>query len=94
MPTIFTDITDDMFMAKESLGPIMIISKSLDGDVDGVLARARRTDYGLASGVMTSDMSKALRVMMDLDAATFLVNTKSKTSVASLPINSNQPRFR
>ena len=31
-PTIFTDVTDDMFIAKEeSFGPVMIISRFADG---------------------------------------------------------------
>ena len=31
-PTIFTDVEDDMFIAKEeSFGPVMIISKFEDG---------------------------------------------------------------
>ena len=32
MPTIFTDVQDGMFIAQEeSFGPIMIISKFVDG---------------------------------------------------------------
>uniref|UniRef100_A0A6G1SL03 10-formyltetrahydrofolate dehydrogenase n=1 Tax=Aceria tosichella TaxID=561515 RepID=A0A6G1SL03_9ACAR len=94
MPTIFTDVTDDMFIAKEeSFGPIMIISKFANGDIDGVVARANRTDYGLASGVMTADMSKALRVMTDLDAGTCFVNTYNKTDVASPFGGFNQSGF-
>ena len=31
-PTIFTDVTDDMFIAKEeSFGPVMIVSRFADG---------------------------------------------------------------
>ena len=31
-PTVFTDVEDDMFIAKEeSFGPVMIISKFIDG---------------------------------------------------------------
>jgi formyltetrahydrofolate dehydrogenase len=94
MPTIFTDVTDDMFIAKEeSFGPIMIISKFANGDIDGVVARANRTEYGLASGVMTADMSKALRVMTDLDAGTCFVNTYNKTDVASPFGGFNQSGF-
>ena len=31
---------------------------SLDSDVDGVIRRANATEYGLASGVFTKDISK------------------------------------
>jgi len=31
-PTIFTDVTDDMFIAsEESFGPVMIVSRFADG---------------------------------------------------------------
>lgn len=84
MPTIFTDVTDDMFIAKEeSFGPVMIISKFANQDVDGVVRRANRTNYGLAAGVLTSDISKALRVADGIDAGTCFVNVYNKTDVAA-----------
>ncbi|XP_072276631.1 cytosolic 10-formyltetrahydrofolate dehydrogenase [Pyxicephalus adspersus] len=44
-PTIFTDVSDEMFIAKEeSFGPVMIISKFGDGDIDSVLERANNTE--------------------------------------------------
>jgi len=83
-PTVFTDVEDHMFIAKEeSFGPIMVISKFPEGDVDGVLDRANDTEYGLASGVMTKDVSKALYVSERLDAGTCFVNTYNKTDVAA-----------
>ncbi|KAM5148548.1 cytosolic 10-formyltetrahydrofolate dehydrogenase [Mantella aurantiaca] len=83
-PTIFTDVTDEMFIAKEeSFGPVMIISKFSDGDVDGVLRRANDTEYGLASGVFTRDLGKALYVSEKLQAGTVFVNTYNKTDVAA-----------
>jgi len=83
-PTIFTDVKDGMFIAtEESFGPIMIISKFKDDDVDGVLKSANATDFGLASGVFTNDISKALRVSEGLEAGTVFVNTYNKTDVAA-----------
>ncbi|XP_019955399.2 mitochondrial 10-formyltetrahydrofolate dehydrogenase [Paralichthys olivaceus] len=83
-PTVFTDVEDHMFMAKEeSFGPIMVVSKFKDGDVDGVLQRANDTEYGLASGVFTRDINKAMYVSERLDAGTVFVNTYNKTDVAS-----------
>jgi len=84
MPTIFTEVTDEMFIAKEeSFGPIMIISKFPNEDVDGVVRRANRTEYGLASGVLTNDISKALKVVEGIRAGTCFVNTYNKTDVAA-----------
>lgn len=52
-------------------------------DVDGVLRRANATEYGLASGVVTRDLSKALYVTEKLQAGTVFVNTYNKTDVAA-----------
>lgn len=52
-------------------------------EVDNVLKRANATEYGLASGVFTQDISKALYVSEKLDAGTVFVNTYNKTDVAS-----------
>ncbi|XP_065179221.1 cytosolic 10-formyltetrahydrofolate dehydrogenase-like [Sycon ciliatum] len=83
-PAVFTDVTDDNFIAiEESFGPIMIISKFDDGDVEGVLRRANATEYGLASGVFTKDISKAMLVSERLDAGTCFINTYNKTDCAA-----------
>ena len=83
-PTIFTNVTDDMYIAKEeSFGPIMIILKFAPGDLEGVIARANNSEFGLASGVFTSDISKALRVADRIQAGTCFVNCYNKTDVAA-----------
>ncbi|XP_058856113.1 cytosolic 10-formyltetrahydrofolate dehydrogenase-like [Acipenser ruthenus] len=83
-PTVFTNVEDHMYIAKEeSFGPIMIISKFKEGDVDGVLKRANDTEFGLASGVFTRDINKAMYVSEKLQAGTVFVNTYNKTDVAS-----------
>ncbi|GAB1291069.1 Cytosolic 10-formyltetrahydrofolate dehydrogenase [Apodemus speciosus] len=83
-PTVFTDVEDHMYIAKEeSFGPIMIISRFADGDVDAVLYRANATEFGLASGVFTRDINKALYVSDKLQAGTVFVNTYNKTDVAA-----------
>uniref|UniRef100_A0A8C9Q764 10-formyltetrahydrofolate dehydrogenase n=1 Tax=Spermophilus dauricus TaxID=99837 RepID=A0A8C9Q764_SPEDA len=83
-PTVFTDVEDHMFIAKEeSFGPIMVISRFADGDMDGVLSRANATEFGLASGVFTRDINKALYVSDKLAAGTVFVNTYNKTDVAA-----------
>uniref|UniRef100_A0A8C5KJ58 formyltetrahydrofolate dehydrogenase n=1 Tax=Jaculus jaculus TaxID=51337 RepID=A0A8C5KJ58_JACJA len=83
-PTVFTDVEDHMYLAKEeSFGPIMIISKFQNGDIDGVLQRANNTEYGLASGVFTRDINKAMYVSEKLEAGTVFINTYNKTDVAA-----------
>ncbi|ERE87783.1 aldehyde dehydrogenase family 1 member L2 [Cricetulus griseus] len=83
-PTVFTDVEDHMYLAKEeSFGPIMVISKFQNGDIDGVLHRANNTEYGLASGVFTRDINKAMYVSDKLEAGTVFINTYNKTDVAA-----------
>uniref|UniRef100_A0A4W4ECV7 10-formyltetrahydrofolate dehydrogenase n=2 Tax=Electrophorus electricus TaxID=8005 RepID=A0A4W4ECV7_ELEEL len=83
-PTVFTDVEDHMFIAKEeSFGPVMVVSKFKDGDVDGVLSRANDTEFGLASGVFTRDINKAMYVSERLEAGTVFINTYNKTDVAA-----------
>ncbi|XP_046839879.1 cytosolic 10-formyltetrahydrofolate dehydrogenase-like [Xenia sp. Carnegie-2017] len=83
-PAIFTNVQDGTFIAKEeSFGPIMVISKFPNGDIDGVIKRANATEYGLASGVFTKDLSKAMRVSDGLDAGTCFINCYNKTDVAA-----------
>nr|XP_001160213.2 mitochondrial 10-formyltetrahydrofolate dehydrogenase isoform X1 [Pan troglodytes] len=83
-PTVFTDVEDYMYLAKEeSFGPIMVISKFQNGDIDGVLQRANSTEYGLASGVFTRDINKAMYVSEKLEAGTVFINTYNKTDVAA-----------
>ncbi|CAH1962906.1 unnamed protein product [Acanthoscelides obtectus] len=83
-PTIFSNVEDHMYIAKEeSFGPIMIISRFNNGDIDGVLKRANATEYGLASGVFTKDISKAMKFAEKVEAGTVFVNTYNKTDVAA-----------
>uniref|UniRef100_A0A8C4QTV0 10-formyltetrahydrofolate dehydrogenase n=1 Tax=Eptatretus burgeri TaxID=7764 RepID=A0A8C4QTV0_EPTBU len=83
-PTVLTNVEDHMYVAKEeSFGPVMVISKFTDGDVEGVLKRANNTEYGLASGVFTRDIGKAMYVCERLQAGTVFVNTYNKTDVAA-----------
>lgn len=84
IPTIFTDVTDNMYIAQEeSFGPIMIISKFSGNDVDSIIKRANNTEYGLASGVFTKDLAKALLFADKVEAGTVFVNVYNKTDVAA-----------
>lgn len=55
----------------------------LISDVDGVLSRANNTEFGLASGVFTRDINKAMYVSEKLEAGTVFINTYNKTDVAA-----------
>ncbi|XP_012235512.2 cytosolic 10-formyltetrahydrofolate dehydrogenase [Linepithema humile] len=83
-PTVFTNVTDDMYIAREeSFGPIMVISKFSSTNVDEMISRANNTEFGLASGVLTKDIGRALRFAEKIEAGTVFVNTYNKTDVAA-----------
>lgn len=79
-PTVFADVTDDMVLAcEEVFGPVMAV---LDfEDEDEVVSRANDTDFGLAAGVFTADLSRAHRVIGALQAGTCWINTYNLTPV-------------
>lgn len=52
-------------------------------DFDGVVKRANNTEFGLASGVFTKDISKAMNFAEKIDAGTVFINTYNKTDVAA-----------
>lgn len=51
--------------------------------MDEVIRRANDTEFGLASGVFTKDISKALYVADKIEAGTCFINTYNKTDVAA-----------
>ncbi|UWR34379.1 betaine-aldehyde dehydrogenase [Sulfitobacter sp. W027] len=79
-PTVFADVKDDMLIAREEIfGPVMAV---LDfADEAEVMARANATEYGLAAGVFTNDLSRAHRVAAGFEAGTCYINTYNDAPV-------------
>ncbi|XP_070570119.1 aldehyde dehydrogenase, mitochondrial-like [Ptychodera flava] len=72
-PTIFSDVQDDMRIAKEEIfGPVMQIMKFKD--INEVIKRANTTAYGLAAAVHTTDINKAIMIANGVRAGTVWVN--------------------
>ncbi|KAG9486775.1 hypothetical protein GDO78_006914 [Eleutherodactylus coqui] len=68
-PTVFSNVKDDMRIAKEEIfGPVQQILKFKT--VDEVIKRANNTTYGLAAGVFTKDLDKAMTLSTALQAGT------------------------
>ncbi len=83
-PTVFTDCTDDMSIVREEIfGPVMSILTY--DDEDEVIRRANDTEYGLAAGVLTEDLSRAHRVIHQLQAGICWINTWGE-SPAEMPV--------
>jgi acyl-CoA reductase-like NAD-dependent aldehyde dehydrogenase len=80
-PTVLKGVRNDMKAAQEEIfGPVLAVIPWKDEDE--LLALANGIDYGLASGIWTSDVSKALRVADRLDAGTVWINTYGMFDVA------------
>ena len=74
-------VRNDMKVAQEEIfGPVLSVIPF--ADEDELLALANANDYGLASGIWTSDVNKALRVADRLDAGTVWINTYGMFDVA------------
>lgn len=72
-PTVFSNVTDDMTIAKEEIfGPVQTILKF--DTMNEVIERANRTNYGLASGVITKNINRALEFAQAVEAGSVWIN--------------------
>uniref|UniRef100_A0A8C0WVB5 Aldehyde dehydrogenase domain-containing protein n=1 Tax=Castor canadensis TaxID=51338 RepID=A0A8C0WVB5_CASCN len=79
-PTVFSNVTDEMRIAKEEIfGPVQQIMKFKS--VEEVIKRANNTPYGLAAGVFTKDLDKAITVSSALQAGVVWINCYLMSSV-------------
>ncbi|OXU22283.1 hypothetical protein TSAR_006021 [Trichomalopsis sarcophagae] len=72
-PTVFGNVTDEMKIAKEEIfGPVQSIFKF--NDIEEAIERANKTSYGLAAGIITKDIDKALAFAKAVDAGSIWIN--------------------
>jgi betaine-aldehyde dehydrogenase len=79
-PTVFDNCRDDMTIVREEIfGPVMSV---LDfEDEREVIERANATEFGLAAGVFTNDLTRAHRVIARLQAGTCWINHYNVTPI-------------
>jgi gamma-glutamyl-gamma-aminobutyraldehyde dehydrogenase len=73
-PTLFTDVNNGMQIAREEIfGPVASMIP-FDG-IDEAIAIANDTIYGLAAGVWTRDLDRAMQLVKGIEAGVIWVNS-------------------
>jgi betaine-aldehyde dehydrogenase len=79
-PTVFDDCRDDMAIVREEIfGPVMSVLEFTDERE--VIERANATEFGLAAGVFTNDLTRGHRVIARLQAGTCWINHYNVTPI-------------
>ncbi|TCM47189.1 aldehyde dehydrogenase (NAD+) [Rhizobium sp. PP-F2F-G48] len=82
-PTIFVDVQNDMSIAQEEVfGPVLSIIP-FDTEEEAIEI-SNTTRFGLAAGVWTTNISRALRVSREIDTGVVWINTY-RVSAAQAP---------
>lgn len=83
-PTIFTDVTPDMRIAREEIfGPVVsIISAS---DLDEAILIANSVEYGLSSSIYTANIRNAFRAIEKIEAGITYINSSTIGAETHLP---------
>jgi aldehyde dehydrogenase (NAD+) len=72
-PTLFTGVQDNMKIATDEIfGPVMSVLKFKN--VDEIVQRANRTNFGLAAAVWSRDIAKAHKLAAGIRAGTVWIN--------------------
>lgn len=72
-PTVFDEVDASMRIAREEVfGPLLVVMP-FDGD-DQAIAIANGVEFGLAAGIFTRDLDRAMRFARDIEAGMVWVN--------------------
>ncbi len=83
-PTVLIGVTSEMEAVREEIfGPVLTV-QAFDDEAEG-LALAAHPCYGLAAGVYTADLSRALRAVRSIKAGTVWVNRYGRTADYVIP---------
>ena len=83
-PTIFTDVTPEMRIAKEEIfGPVVsIISVT---SLEEAIEVNNNVEFGLSSSIFTADVNRAFQAMRDLDTGIVYINAGTSGAEIHLP---------
>jgi acyl-CoA reductase-like NAD-dependent aldehyde dehydrogenase len=73
-PTLFTGVEDSMRIAREEIFGPVLVAMPFD-EIEEVARRANDTEYGLAAGLWTRDISQAHKLASLLQAGNVYINT-------------------
>jgi aldehyde dehydrogenase (NAD+) len=83
-PTVFTDVTQEMRIAREEIfGPVIAIIE-VDG-FDDAIAKANDTEYGLSAAIATTDSVYAHRFAHEIQAGTVKINRTTTGNLINAP---------
>ena len=82
--TILDDVTPEMKISRDEVfGPVVAVRKC--NDVNEAIALANDTRYGLAAGIFTRDIDRAMRFALEVDAGVLNINSSSQFRVDLMP---------
>ncbi|MCP1675680.1 aldehyde dehydrogenase (NAD+) [Natronocella acetinitrilica] len=83
-PAVFTDVTQDMRIAKEEIfGPVIAIIEVKD--YDDAIAKANDVEYGLSASLVTNDFRYIQRFPLEIEAGTVKVNGTTTGNLINAP---------
>jgi acyl-CoA reductase-like NAD-dependent aldehyde dehydrogenase len=83
-PTVFDNVSNDSRLAREEVfGPVLAVIP-FDTEEEAI-AMANDNDYGLAGGVWTASLDRALRVTKEVRTGKFFVNSYNTAGIDDMP---------
>jgi acyl-CoA reductase-like NAD-dependent aldehyde dehydrogenase len=72
-PTLFTDVTRDMRIAREEIfGPVVTVTRF--SDEDEAVSIVNESEYGLTTAIYSADATRAFRVARRIDVGMIFIN--------------------
>ncbi|MGD9857480.1 MAG: aldehyde dehydrogenase family protein [Planctomycetaceae bacterium] len=83
-PTILDNVDPEMRVSRDELfGPAVAVTRF--DNIDEAIALANRTHYGLAAGIFTQDIDRAMKFARQVDAGNLNINWASQWRADAMP---------